>query len=296
MVIHMIKIGLIGSDNSHAVAFSQLANIPDHTGTHLFSDVRITCIYGEDKIRTREVADIGHIDRIVDSPADMLTLVDAVMVVFRHGGLHFAHALPFVKAGIPTWVDKPFTIDLLEAVKLTEAAREYGTLLSGGSTCKYCPDILALREEFLGLDEKNAVISGHFNFPGELDSPYGGIFFYGGHAIEMLITIFGADIRSIKADVHCGNVIAIMKYDRFAVTVNFSEVSEFFAAIYSPLKVVNRRIDISDVYRHGFSRFIDELHHGEMSQDYENFVRPVRFLNVLNESIQSGKEVYVCDF
>ena len=42
----MFRVGIIGSDNSHALAFSRLANIPDGEGEYAFPDVRITGIFG----------------------------------------------------------------------------------------------------------------------------------------------------------------------------------------------------------------------------------------------------------
>lgn len=289
----MIKIGIIGSDNSHAEAFSKLANLPDSSGNYNFDNVRVTSIYGLDKKRTEEVAANANIETIVENPSDMIGMVDAVMVVFRHGDLHYAHALPFVEAKIPTWVDKPFTINPVEASKLIEIARKNNTLLAGGSTCKYCPDVLNLQKEFRYLYEKKAVLSGNFNFPGDINSPYGGIYFYAGHAIEILTTIYGSEVISIKTDVHCGNLIALVKYNDFAVTIHFSDVPEFYATIYSPMKVVNQPIDISTVYRHGFSKFIEALQKGEMIEDYDSLLRPVTLLHALQESILTGQEIII---
>lgn len=289
----MFRIGIIGSDNSHALAFSRLANLPDENGAFLFPDVRVTAIYGTEPGRTKEVAQGGQIGTVVDKPEDMTSLVDAVMVVFRHGGLHYRYALPFVEAGIPTWVDKPFTIDLSETDALIRAAEKRGTLLAGGSTCKYCPDVLALKSDFDELSRDGRVISAGFNFPGELDSPYGGIYFYGGHSMEILTTIFGPDVRSIRTDVHCGSLIAIMKYDSFTVTINFSEVSEFYGTIYSAERVAVRKIDISTVYRHGFEKFVEALRKNCMTEKTESLRRPVVILNALDRAVKCGEEVRV---
>lgn len=283
----MYRIGIIGSDNSHALAFSKLANLPDENGVYAFPDVRVTSIFGTNPERTKEVAGAGQIQTIAARPEDMLANIDAAMVVFRHGGLHYRYALPFIEAGIPTWVDKPFTIDLRETDALIEAAKKHGTLLAGGSTCKYCPDVLALKEDFDALNARGGIISGSFNFPGELDSPYGGIYFYGGHSIEILTTIFGPDIKSMRVDIHCGNLIAIMKYDSFTVTINYSEVSEFYGTLYSTARVVNRRIDISDVYRHGFGKFVQALREDRMPESFDSLRRPVVLLNELERVIDA---------
>lgn len=284
----MIRIGIIGSDNSHAQIFSQLANLPGPDGRFAFEDVRVEAIFGADPVRTAEVAKAGRIERIAAAPEELLGTVDAVMVVFRHGGLHYKYALPFVEAGIPTWVDKPFTIDYAEALALVRAAKRRGTLLAGGSTCKYCRDVLALRESFERLRAGGGVLSGAFNFPGDLASEYGGLYFYGGHSAEMLTAIFGPDVRSVRTDVHKGNLVALAKYEDFTVTMNFSNVPQYYGTIYSPDGVVCRQLDTSLIYRDGFAKFAGALRTGKMPESFESLLQPVRILNALQESVENG--------
>jgi predicted dehydrogenase len=285
----MYRIGLIGSESSHAAAFSRLANLPDDSGAYRFPDVRITHICGETVSSAQTVAEHCQIPNIAKDITELYHNVDAVMVLHRHGGMHYQAAIPFLKMGIPVWIDKPFTMDPEECFRLIDTARTHSTLLAGGSTCKYCPDVLHLQKEFQRLNRESKVISGAFNFPGELDSPYGGIYFYGGHAAEILTTIFGDQIRSIKADVHCNNLIALVKYDTFTVTINFSEVSQFYGTIYSPSEVVQAPIDISSVYYYGFSKFIEALQQNRLLESYESLARPVLFLNALEKAIQTGE-------
>lgn len=285
----MFRIGIIGSDNSHASAFSRLANLPDENENFLFPDVRVTHIFGDTPLSAASVAEACRIPRVAESPDEMYGQVDAVMIVYRHGGLHYQSALPFLERGIPVWIDKPVTIDPEECRKLIRLAEDTKTILAGGSTCKYCPDVLRLKSEFLRLRKDNAFISGAFNFPGEIHSPYGGIYFYGGHAAEILTTIFGTDIRSIKADVHCDNLVALVKYDTFTVTINFSEVSSFYAALYASSEVVWSGMDISGIYRQGFSKFVEALRRNSPVEPPESLLLPVRILNALERAIRDGE-------
>lgn len=289
----MLHIGIIGSENSHASAFSGLANLPDENGRFLFPDVQVTHILGDTKESAEAVAKACRIPHVVTKQEELYDQVDAVMIVYRHGGLHYQSALPFLKRGIPVWIDKPVTIDPEECRYLIQMAKEKKVLLAGGSTCKYCPDVLRLKQEFNRLSKESKVISGAFNFPGEIDSPYGGIYFYGGHAAEILTTIFGKDIRSIKADVHCGNIIALVKYDTFTVTINFSEVTQFFASIYSPAQVVCSPIDISGVYYQGFLKFVEALRLKKPVEPLESLLLPVRILNTLERAIRDGEAPFL---
>lgn len=288
----MLRIGIVGADSFHALAFSKLANLPpEHGGSGL--SARVTMLWGETPQRAAFVASEAHIPTVVDDPAQMLDQVDAVMVVLRHGAQHCAAALPFLQRGLPTWVDKPFAIDLNEALCMVDTARVSGALLAGGSACKYAPDVLALRDDFRRLGEKKQVISAHLNFPGELDSPYGGLYFYGSHAVEILTTAFGPNIQSVKADVTGGNVIAIFKYENFAVSVNFAEVSQFYGTLYSPEQVITRRIDISSIYRQGFSAFVKGVSAGRAPEPMHALLRPVCILNALVKAAETGLETPV---
>lgn len=289
----MIRIGLIGAENSHAAAFASLANLPDASGNMRYPELRVTAIWGETPQAAAKVAAQCAIPHQVPSPEHMLGEVDAVMVLLRRGSEHRRFAMPFVSEGIPTWVDKPFAVAMTDALDMVAEAKKKGTLLAGGSTCKYCPDVLALQGMCRELQKGAGILSGGFNFPGEIDSSYDGIYFYAGHAAEILTTIFGHDVRSVKSDVYRGNVLSLFRYPDFTVSVNFSEVSAFYAQIYSAEKVVNQPIDISTVYRHGFDKFAEALKSGRMVESYESLLHPVAILNALEESIATGSEVRV---
>lgn len=288
----MYRIGMIGSENSHATAFSRIANLPDGDGNYLFPDVRVTHILGDTYEGATDIAKKCGIEHVVRDASELYDQVDAVMIVYRHGKRHYPAARPFVERKIPVWVDKPVTIDSEECMDLIRLARKNNTILAGGSTCKYCPDVLGLKSEVIRLDKESKVISGALNFPGKIDSPYGGIYFYGGHAAEMLTTIFGRQIRSIKADVHCGNVVALVKYDTFTVTINFSDVSKYYGTIYSPKEVVQAPIDISNIYYHGFSKYVDALRQGSIVEPLESLLFPVLLLNTLEEAINKGEAAF----
>ncbi|NLY17916.1 MAG: Gfo/Idh/MocA family oxidoreductase [Clostridiaceae bacterium] len=291
----MFRVGIIGSDNSHALAFSKLTNIKNElTGEYEFPDIRVTAIYGHDEKRTEEVAREGRIEFIAKDPKEMFSRVDAVMVVFRHGDLHAEYALPFVEAGIPTWIDKPFTIKISDAKKLIEAAEKNNTLLTGGSTCKYAYDIVMLKNSVENDKSFGEILSGVMNFPANPDSEYGGLFFYGPHLAEMLMNVFGYDVKSVITSESNGNIIAVAKYDRYHVVMNFTkEAPRYLGIIYGEKKTIVREIDISIVYRLGFAKFAEMLNTRKIPLPLNHLLAPVVLLNAIEKSLKTGREIFL---
>ena len=289
----MIKIGIIGSDNSHADAFSSLINIPNEkTGKFEYPDCKVTMIYGEEKERTEEVAKIGKIETIVSDPLEMIGKVDAVMIVFRHGGLHAKHAIPFLKAGIPVWLDKPFTISNEEAKELIALSKETGTILTGGSTCKFCYDVLMLKNAVQNNFYVGKTQVAYMNFPGTWENEYGGLYFYGAHLVEMACAAFGYDMKSVMATKSNGNVCAVVKYENYQVILNFIDGGVHnFCYVIGETGTIERRLDITLAYRHGLDEYIKTLKSGELPCSHENLYATVELLNAIVDSVNTGKEV-----
>ena len=289
----MFKIGIIGSDNSHADAFSKLVNLPDkETGEYMFPDMRVTGIFGLQKERTEEVANNGKIEFVAQTPQELMGKVDAVMVVFRHGDLHAPYALPFIEAGIPTWIDKPFAIKNEDADRMIEAAQKHNTLLTGGSTLKYIYDVLMLKSEVENGSRIGALKSATINFPATLSNEYGGIYFYGPHLSEMTLAAFGYDVRSVTASEKDENVVALVKYDKMQVIMNFIPgAKEYYAILYGENGTIIREINISGGYLKGFEKFAWMLRTGKLPEPLENLKTSVYLLNAVVKSYRTGKEV-----
>lgn len=283
----MLKIGIVGSENTHASTFSGFANLPDENGNYPL-DARVTMIWGGDRAHTEQVAEERKIPRVVDDPEEMIGKVDAVMVVPRRGSLHCRYALPFLKAGIPAWVDKPFTVDFCEAQELVKTAQEKHVVLFGGSVCKFSDDAYMLQQIFRKQRAAGQFISGAFNFSGDIASEYDGIYFYGSHAAELLLTVFGYDVLSVRTDVCAGNLVAIAKYRDFTVTINFSKTPQSVAVLYASKETVVRPVDISFSFRQAFCAFLDTLEGRRAPLDSDELLHSVRVLNAIDESVRCG--------
>jgi predicted dehydrogenase len=185
-----IRIGIIGAENSHTVNFGKMFNIDKK-----FPGVEVTHLWGETDEFANKAAEAGKIPNIVKDPKEMLGKIDALIVDHRHAKYHLEAATPFVKAGIPTFIDKPFCYRVEEGKKFLQMARELGTPITSFSSIAQSYATYDIKQQLEPLGEINHVV--RFG-PVDLDSIYGGVFFYGVHLLQPLLFMFGEDVERVK--------------------------------------------------------------------------------------------------
>ena len=291
----MKRIGIIGTENSHALAFSELLNLKDPaTGKYRHEGFRVVGVYGPDKVSTKEIMDKTHVDFIAEKPEDFFGKVDAMMVTSRRGSVHAGYAMPFIQKGIPCFIDKPFTSDYKQAMELITEARKNNVPLCGGSGCKYVYDVQLLHRNMQDWAAQKKFITASANFSADLESEYDGFFFYSPHLTEIALATFGYDIKSVKAVEKNGSVIVLAKYEDYYVTLNYTKDSEVNSCIlYTQGKNIYREIDLSFLYEQELGHFIRMIQTGEMPTSYENLVKPVAMISAILESLKTNKEVAV---
>ena len=274
----MIRIGIIGSENTHALKFSELANGTDGAGRRV-SGIAVTMLYGDDRSQAEDVAKQGDVPYVVDHPSEMLGEIDAVMVTTRHGDRHAALALPFIKAGIPTFVDKPFAISLSDCRQMVEAAKTRGTLLTSYSTLRYTDVVKDLQNRLTSFGE---LVSGVSTGPCDFTSQYGGPFFYGTHAIEVMLAVFGYDVKSVTARKVGPDCVAVIEFES-GVLVSLHLLDRaayaFHLVIYGMKAWESVPIDLASCYVNGLQVFVDMVKTGHMPLSYEQLLVPIEVLH-----------------
>src|SRR3712207_2215074 len=117
----------------------------------------------------------------------MIGRIDAVLVVDDTGlgAQHGTLARPFVAAAIPTFIDKPMTLDLGEAIALFDLAEQHGAPLMSASALRFAREVGELQERAGSLGALSSVVSVG---PGDWYN-------YGVHAVEMYQTLVGTGAR-----------------------------------------------------------------------------------------------------
>lgn len=295
----MFKIGILGSDNCHALEFSKLCNICDENGKYAYDDVRVTAIYGfnDDPEHTKQVAKEGKVDLIVNSPLEMLGMVDAVMVVYRDGKYHLDDVLPFIEKGYPVWMDKPVVASCEDAKRLEEAIDKYSALVTGGSTLKYTHEVLGLRNKIIG-GSIGRVSAGFVNFPANLKSQYSGIYFYASHLCEICLAIFGYDAKEVYTSVvDDGNFNVLVSYDDKEITMNFNEDTgdRYFALALGTGGMATTEIDLANFFKFGFEKFVQMLRSKKMPLTTEELLMPIYMTAAIETSISEKRKVKIAE-
>jgi predicted dehydrogenase len=182
-------IGIIGAENSHTIGYGKMFNTDKK-----FPGMEVKYVWGETEEFAKWAMEKGNIPNMVSDPNDMLGKIDALIVDHRHAKYHLEAATPFVKAGIPTFIDKPFCYRASEGKEFLAMAREAGTPVTSFSSVRQSDATFDKKKQLETLGEFNHVVS---LGPADMNSQYGGIFFYGVHIIEPMLFLFGENINRV---------------------------------------------------------------------------------------------------
>ena len=285
-----MKLAMLGVENSHADAFGKLiCENPEKYG-----DIEIIGVYSDDPAASQRIVDAGYTSFIAQTPDEFLGKADAVAVVARHGDNHLKYALPYVKAGIPCFIDKPFCADLRDAYALANAAKESGAPLCGGSCIKFLTELIPLAR----LVKEKKPVGGTVACPISMVNPYGGFWFYSQHLIEMLIAVFGREVKSVTAvcpDESENRLTVIFHYEDFDVCGLYTNSYTYYAnVLFSDGTVYDGRCEnVVYAYETELDEFLTMAKTGEMPESYDSLVYPVKLLDAIYRSYTEKREVKV---
>jgi len=282
-----MKIAILGTENSHANAFARLIkNSPK------YSDIEIVGVYGYDDAANQKLVDEDLVSYVASDPHEFLGKVDGIMVTARHGDHHHEYALPYIKAGVPAFIDKPFTVGLDKADELLTAAKASGALLCGGSSLKYLDEMNALAR----FRQSKTVVGGNVTAPINMVNPYGGFYFYAQHLIEILFSVFGTDIKSVYARSHDNEdrISVIFDYGAYDVTAQFYSSYTYSATVYAKEGCRHAAADdVTYCYEKELDDFATMVRTGIMPHDYESLVKPLKLMHFIEDSFTEKKEIPV---
>ena len=281
----MVRIGIVGSDNSHALAFAKLANIDRTLGDRC----AVAGIWGADPAQTTSVATEAKIGKVVEHPEAMIGEIDVAVVVDRHGDLHAEHALPFLEQGLPVFVDKPLAISLDDCRRIIAAANQSGAALTSFSALRFAP---AIEELASSLPELGAIKAAHFAGPCDLNSPYGGPYFYATHVVEMALRLVGDDIATVSAKRNGASVVVLVNWRNGAIG-SFSLLGDaayhFHATLFGANGMAAREIvGGGPTYAKTLEQIVIMAETGKRPLTDAQLLRPIEIVHAIEASLADG--------
>lgn len=279
-----MKIGYVGLNSSHALNFSKMINVDRPAG---LPEGRITHIWGKDPERAAELIEKCQIDTACPTLESMVDRVDAVIIGARAGARHLDEARPFLEAGMRVFVDKPFTNDLADAEELLELADKHGAAVDSFSGLRVVPEVVDFKSRYAAAttDRYGGAINGH----GDSANPYGGWYFYGVHAIELLLEVWGLQDGEVLAA-----EIGPHLHMRFALATG--EVVSILLTPKWPPWSLSGYIDHGTVQtivplggmQIEVTRSVLAFLHGEEGRSHRELLAPLKVIEAVRESLEDN--------
>ena len=296
----MIRIGIVGAENSHSAAIGRTVNIQK-----LVPGARVVAIWGETDEFAQKAAEAGQIPTIVRRPEQMLGMVDAVVVDHRHAKCHLPAAQAFLKARLPMFIDKPFCYRLAQGRRFLAYARRLGVPVTSYSSLPTQQSFADLKRRLAKAGEIRALTTAG---PVDLESAWGGVFFYGIHQVDMIVDILGGDVRAVSVARgpqprciavgdprarHAKNAVAHLFYADGRVAVMHcleSGSAGFQVSATTDAGSVAARVEMDqNPYVNSTRTFVRMFKTGVEPLSHERILQPVAILEALEKAVKTGK-------
>lgn len=277
-----INIGIIGAENSHTAGFGKLFNIDK-----MFPGIEVKYVWGETEAFAKTAMEKGGIPNMVKDPVDMLGKIDALIVDHRHGKYHLEAATPFVEAGIPTFIDKPFCYRLEAGKEFLALARKLGTPVTSFSSIAHSYTTFDIKEQVKEMEDIQQVVR---YGPLDMHSEYGGVFFYGAHLVQPLLYIFNDPVSKVRINKNGKNSSASLVFESgmLATLVFTSKRYGWETFIETEEGIVALKSRVQDqVPAKSYVDMVDMFRTGKEPRSHENILRGVAVLEALEKSVVS---------
>lgn len=203
-----IKVGVIGLDTSHSIAFTKIINDKTWPGAAEedpnLPTLRVTVTYPQgskdipESVKrvpeyTEQMKALGV--TVVDSIETLVAQVDAVLLESNDGKVHWEQIQPILKAKKPVFVDKPVAASLVDVLRIYRAAEATQTPIFSSSALRFGKATLKARAGEFGKLQRVTAWS-----PAHLEPSHADLFWYGIHGVEPIFTALGTGITQVTRE------------------------------------------------------------------------------------------------
>jgi predicted dehydrogenase len=194
-----IRLGMIGLDTSHVIAFTRVINDPaKNYGCKVVAgypggspDIPSSA----DRVDkfTRQMKDEFGVE-IVDSIEELCRKVDGVLLESVDGRPHLEQVRPVIEAKKPVFIDKPMAGNLADVLEIFQLAWEHNVPCWSSSSLRFGPGVIDIRKN----SEVGTVLGCAAFSPCSLEEHHPDLYWYGVHGVEILFTIMGTGCESVR--------------------------------------------------------------------------------------------------
>ena len=292
----MIRLGIVDFDTSHAVEFTKRLNHVDIAQDQWVEGAKVVAgVPGRSQL-AREVIPKnaetlkGYGVPLFDDPMELIGKIDAVLIEAVDGSVHRERALPFLEAGIPMFVDKPFACSSADARAIVElAARKHVPLMSS-SSLRYAPEVVAAKS---GKEPFGEIVGVSTHGPAPLD-PKGrnpGLFHYGIHPAEILFTLMGPGCRRVTCLSRPEGEVAIGRWEdgRIGTIRGIRKgQADYGFTVFGIKGVVNRPVGTQYIYRELLKQVVKMFETKEPPIDLHETLEIVAFIEAAKRSADAN--------
>jgi len=296
----LLRIGMIGLDTSHAIAFTELLN--NKANPHHVPGGKVVVAYpgGSPDFElsysrvegfTNELREKYEVE-IVESPEAVAERCDAILLESVDGRVHLELFKRIASYGKPVFIDKPLALNSKEAEEIFQLANERHIPILSSSSLRYSEGLT----EVVSDSKHGAVIGMDCYGPLTLQETQPGLFWYGIHTVEMLFHTLGkgcVEVRAFSYDDH-ELVIGIWADGRIGTIRGNRKGNNQFGAL------VHREngSHFVDVYAHEkpyyaslLERIMILFRTGKADIEQAETLQIIRFIEAANESRETGAVV-----
>lgn len=195
-----VRVGIIGLDTSHAIAFTKIIN--DREDGKPGTGFMVTHAYpqGSRDIESSVTRIPGYIEEIkplgvtiTDSIEDLLDQVEVVLLETNDGRLHLEQAQQVFEAGKPTFIDKPIAGSLDDTKQIFKEAMKHEVPVWSASSLRYSPTTQEVANGKIGK-----VLGADTYSPAKLEKTHPDLYWYGIHGVESLYTVMGTGCNQVS--------------------------------------------------------------------------------------------------
>ena len=286
-----IRLGIIGTDTSHAVVFTRMFNDP--AAPDRVAGARVVAAYKggspdipaswtrvekfADELRTK-----WNVEFVADIPA-LCQKVDAILLESNDGRVHLEQARQVIAARKPLFIDKPLASTLEDAREIARLAREAGVPFFSSSSLRFGGIATAMRFP----DAQGAIVWG----PGPLEEHHQlDLSWYAIHPIELLFTLMGPGCEEVSRipTADSDEIVGRWKDGRLGSVRANRPHGESGAVVFRPAQVVQSDHSMLDGYRPLLVEIVKFFQTGKPPVAPEETLEIMAFMDAAQRSKAAG--------